>query len=306
MTNQAFATFVYGGYHKFLPFYTYCINKTYPEAAIVVFYLGGSLPANVKAILENNSTVFLYDDFTMEDAWLEQYKHRGAVKQSLRHLLPVSFFEAYDEVYMGDVDILMLKEHESLFKFHKKQAEKHRLPFSNKVRVLPDGTPSKRLTGLQYIITKLYYDKMQPVIDLVMQDQTARDEIFSKSERNEEVLYYLCEKAFQYDLTTLVANERPWHGFHLGLIRGKDFLNEQTVAENSSIPFSEIKAQLSAMMEDPTFVKMVDNFFCPELFHALQFMQIDVPKHVKERYQKKIRQQNVKKWKRRLRKKLRF
>ena len=293
MRKQAFATFVYGGYHKFLPFYTFCINKNYPEATILVFYLG-VLPTKVLALLSANKTVVLYDDFKMEDTWLQQYKHRGAVKQSLRHLLPGSYFEAFDEVYMGDVDILILNEPENLFSFHRKQAKKHSLPFSNKVRLLPDGTPSKRLTGLQYIITKPYYKAMQPIIDAVQTDIDFRDAIFSKSQRNEEVLYYLNEKAFGFDAVALTKNERPWHGFHLGLVRGKDYLNQQTVLENSSIDMAAIKSQLSAMYKDVTFEEMMLEYFCPELYYTLLFLEINVSKKVHSSYNMQFQKQKIK------------
>lgn len=305
MTKRAFATFVYGGYHKFLPFYTYCINATYPDVSIIIFY-NGQLPLGVKKNLEENSSVVLYDNFKMDHEWLQQYNHRGAVKQSLRHLLPFSYFKDYDEVYLGDVDILILKEEIDLFEFHKKQAEKHELPFSNKVRILADGSISKRLTGLHYISPSAYYNKIQPVINEIANNPSFRDSIFSKSLRNEEVLYYINEEAFQFNPEALSKNERPWHGFHLGLVRGKDFLNENTVAENSSISLQEIKRQLTDLFSNDEFERMMLDFYCPELYYTLLFLGVDVSKRIQRQYQREARKQKVRSWVWKFRKKIRI
>jgi len=282
--KQAFATFVYGSYHKFLPYYIYCINKNYPEAKIIIFYQG-KLPNRIASIIAVNESVVLHENIKLNDSWVLNYQHRGAVKQSLRHLLNQAYFEEYDEVYFGDVDILILKEKENLFEFHRIQAASNGLPFSNRVRPLKDGSPSKRLTGLHFIQPKSYYNKVQSIIDRINDDKIFRDQLFSNSDRNEEILYHINKIAFNFNPDVLMNNIRPWHGFHLGLVRGKTYLNKQTIKENSNLSFDQINLQLNQIAHEKKFLNYLSEIKCVELYDTLRFFRVNIPVLIKFEYE---------------------
>jgi|GEM_PF-3330193 len=299
--KTAFATFVYGTYQKFLPYYVYGISKNYPDSKVLVFYQG-AVDQLVKDALKEYSQVILYEDSMTEMDWMHHIDHKGAAKQSLRHLMPHHYFKDYDAVYFGDVDILILEEPTNLFNFHTAQANEHNLPFSNKVRSTLNNKPSRRLTGLHFILVQPYYEGISPLISKVIDDEEYRNELFSNTERNEEVLYYLNQEAFAFDPQKLLHNKRPWHGFHLGLVRGKNYLNKKTIAENSDLTLTEITQQLTLWIKDAKVLDYLVTYPCIEFYRTLKYLKVPLPKRTHKVYQKIERKIVLRKLKKRIKK----
>ena len=279
--KNAFCSFIYGSYYRFIPYYLFSIQKNYPQEYILLFY-DGKLPKTYKAYVNLFPNVKLVEEVDFDMEWLQDVNHRGAVKQSYRHLCYYDFFADYETIYFGDVDILLLNEKESLFEFHKKQANKVGLPFSNKVRPLPDNPQkaSQRLTGLHFIEVEPYYDKMFPVIKKFKNNKAYRSKIIENTERNEHILYNLCKEAFCFDPSLLLLNQRPWHGFHLGLVRGKNYLNLETVKENSSLSLKDLKKQLKDLNINNEIDQLLMKFYCIEIYHTYLFLGLPLSNRV--------------------------
>ena len=130
--KNAFVVYVFGTYEKYIPSYIYFINKNYPDNDILVFSQG-QISSYVKSSIHNLKNFHIY-----ENIFVEHKDISGGGPRVLRYLLPRDYLKGYKYVYVGDVDILILKENESLFDFHKSQMEKINLPFSNKVIFLPN------------------------------------------------------------------------------------------------------------------------------------------------------------------------
>lgn len=284
--KNAFCTFIYGNYYRFIPFYLLGIEKYYPSTDVIIIY-DSLLPNKYIKFLEKYPKVILIQNAAQNIDWLKDLGHRGAAKQSVRHVLTPDVFFKFDNIYFGDVDIIHLKERISLFDFHLKQTEKLDLPFSNKVRSLPDNPTESagRLTGLHFIKVKEYYKKMLPILDKFMRDNNFRAKLLEGTERNEHVLFNLCKKAFEFDENTLIKNKRPWHGFHLGLVRGKNYLNLKTVEENSSISLTDLKQQLSELNDKDTVNKMLVDYDCKEVYYTYKFFNISLSFRVIMKYE---------------------
>jgi len=155
--KNAFCTFIYGNYYRFIPYYLFSINKNYPDASVLILY-NDRLPDKYKKLVNSYNNAFLFENVANNIVWLNAFRHKGAAKQTLRHILKLDIFNDFDTIYFGDVDIIILKEEYNLFDFHFKQANKSQLPFSNRVRPLPDNSikPSTRLTGLHFVVVKPY------------------------------------------------------------------------------------------------------------------------------------------------------
>tara|TARA_R100001369_G_scaffold87750_1_gene123524 strand:- start:439 stop:1365 length:927 start_codon:yes stop_codon:yes gene_type:complete len=284
--KTAFSAFIYGNYEKYIPYYVYTINKTYPKVDIVLFYLE-ELSLDIKSFLKPFKNVIVYENFYTEKVDLiKHYKIKGGGNKTLlRFLIPGYFFEDYDSVYFGDVDILILKEKIDLFDFHKNQAVVSSLPFSNKVRTLFNSKkPSKRLTGLHFVLVKAYFNKIDPLIESFFKVKSYRDNIMKEITRDEELLYTLNKEAFDFDRERLIRNKRPWHGFHLGLVRGKDYLNTQTIVENSSISIDNLKEQLSELNRRGTIDRMLLKYECIEVYHTYKYLNLKLGSRVKLKY----------------------
>lgn len=278
MNKLCFSTFVFGSYQKYIPYYIYSIVKTYPDAVVKVI-VDGELETGLKksiAILRSNGfsnfEIFPLGSEMYKD--LKNYKITGGVKKLLRWLQPVEHFKEFDYVYFGDVDILILQEEISLLDFHKKQLEQFHLSFSNKVRVDPSGRPTNRLTGLHFVEVEPYYKAVQPIIEQIHSDSSYRKEFFEGLNRDENLLYKLNKTAFHFDDEKLIHAQRPWHGIHLGIVRGKKAWNKETLLENSSLGIEVIKSQLQGFLKDPVFKQIQAQVFVIELYDVLKYLQI--------------------------------
>lgn len=281
-----FSSFVFGSYQKYIPYYVHSINMAYPKVDIVIFYLE-ELSLDIKLFLKDFKNVIVYENFNKEkvDSILDFNIKGGGNKTLLRFLIPGHFFKDYNSVYFGDVDILILKEKVNIYDFHKNQAFISNLPFSNKVRTLPNSKNiSKRLTGLHFVLVKEYFKKIDPLIERFFNVQSYRENMMKDIKRDEELLYKLNQEAFNFDGEKLSKNERPWHGFHLGLVRGNSYLNIKTIKENSSISLESLKGQLFELNRMGDINSLLLKYECFEVYHTYKYLNLKLGSRVKLKY----------------------
>src|SRR5690606_33582173 len=138
----------------------------------------------------------------------------------------------------------------NMLELHKNQMNDLGVPFSNKVRTDKFGNPIKRLTGLHFIKTKEYFDKMDSLLFKLKKNKGFREKYFIDIDRDENLLYKLNKEAFNFDDNMLAKAQRPWHGLHLGITRGNKNVNLKIIEQNSSLSIEEIKLQITSMLED--------------------------------------------------------
>lgn len=272
-----FATFVFGSYDKYIPYYIYSIWKTHPNSFVKIFietnlesHIYETLKYLNKQGIENFEVIPLkisFDDY-------KEYKIIGGGGKALRHLIGEEHFRAFDYVYMGDIDILFLPENLSILEFHIKQLSKFGLPFSNKARVDGSGKVSKRLTGLHFFKTKEYFQQIKPIIARIVEDKVYRDKYFDGLQRDEELLYKLNKEAFDFDPDIVSKAERPWHGLHLGITRGNKDMDIRTIKENSSLSLEEINNHLRNYLGDPVFREIQRRVFVVEFEAILKKLKL--------------------------------
>lgn len=284
--KNAFCTFIYGNYDRFIPYYLLGIELHYPNAAVIIL-LDKKLPDKYSDLVKSYPQLILIEDAIDNSTWLKKIKHRGAARQSLRHILQLEVFNQFDTIYFGDVDIIHLDEGFNLFDFHLNQAKTSGVPFSNKVRALPNhpNKSSGRLTGLHFVKVKEYYEKMNPIISAFKNDEAFQLKILKDTERNEHVLFNLCQAAFNFDADALLNNKRPWHGFHLGLVRGRDYLDIQTINENSSIDVESLRNQLKQINKNNTVNKLLLKYECAEVYYTYKYLDLKMPLRVTMKYE---------------------
>lgn len=219
-----FTTVVYGWYQDFIPIYIYSILESFPQHYVKIFVLE-ELKQNNKESLEfikqNLSDRFeVVDNFTDLD-WCE-LPH----KASMRFLLTREYFEEFDYVYFGDVDMLIYNVfNDNFVEYYLKHCEKTGLPFSNEYNYYEN---KYRATGLHFIIKEPYFDAMDKIIEKMKQpkpmggwwNNSFRSQCFHNPQDpsyDEELLYHMISKTF--DLRLLTNYGRPNHGWHLGEYR---------------------------------------------------------------------------------------
>lgn len=291
-----FSSFVFGSYEKYIPYYIYSIWKTHPNAFIKVF-IEKPLTPKIFEVLEclkreglKNFEVILWLDSCYKYG---SFKIKGGGNKLIRWFIDQDYFEDFDYVYIGDIDILFLPEEKSLMDFHVTQMLGLHLPFSNKVRLKNNGDLSERLTGLHFFKTKEYYEKIGPIISQIKSDKFYRDVYLKGLERDENFLYKLNREAFDFDPELLAKAQRPWHGLHLGITRGNKNLDIQTIEENSSLSIEEVKNHLLGYLKDSVFKKIQRKVFVIELEAILK--ELNIPYSFSWKY-KGLKYRALEKW----------
>lgn len=279
MTKNAFSVFVFGSYERFLPYYVFSITKNYPDVAILIFY-NTVLSTKVKEYLTSFTEVKLFENFYEEYNFFSKFTMKGGGGMTLlRYLIPGNYFSEYDNLYFGDVDIVILKENFDLFEFHTLQAKKSGVPFSNRVRYKANEELSKRLTGLHFVKVKPYYRVMDPIINKILEDQSYREQILNSVVRDEEFLYTLNKLAFDFNPKAMAENIVPIHGIHLGGFRHSSVpLNNPIATPGLYVHKETVQKQLNFFVQDKAFLKILRTFYCKEMLRALHYFEVRLPK----------------------------
>lgn len=282
MSKLCFSSIVFGAYQKYIPYYVYSISKTYPESYAKVF-VETSLDSATKSAIDwlqrNHVKNFEIVEMRSDFGEFAKYKMRGSgAKSMVRWLLGEEYFKSFDYAYIGDIDIMILPEKESIIEVHERQMAEFGLPFSNKVRVDAKGRSSGRLSGLHFIKVREYFRCVEPIIDRIWKDLAFRDAFMVGLERNESFLYKLAKEAFpEFSEQALMRARRPWHGIHLGITRGNVNIDLKTIEQNSSLTLSEIRDRLVAYASDPVFQGIQKLVFVRELQVILKLLSVDYP-----------------------------
>lgn len=283
LKSFCFASFVFGSYEKYIPFYIYSISKSYPEAFVKIF-TEDDLSENVKKsldfLMKSGFENFQILDPKLPNDYYSEFNFGNGKNQTgklARWLLNYSYFEEFSYCYIGDVDFIHLPEKIHIVDFHKKNMEKFGLPFSNMVRKDKSGTPIRRMAGWHFFEPKNYYEKVEPIINKLKNNREYRYGYLKKLERNEHFLYELTKEAFNFDDHELSKMYRPWHGLHIGISRGNENIDAMTIQNNTSLSLNETKQLLTNFAKDSVFIKLQNMIFVIELDVIFQELGVERP-----------------------------
>lgn len=244
------SAYVFGNYTKYIPYYVYSILKSYPDYFVKIFCMDRLTKkenACMEMIKKNLSA-----NFKIKENYFPFPEFKEAKKgKPLRFLIPHTEFSEFENVYVGDVDFLIVKETPSLLEGHLEHCRKIELPYSNQIR-----PHSQRLTGLHFFKVEEYYKKLNPIIEYY---QNHLDEVYkfmSRHQTDEKFLYHIIKKGIGFGKINQFPY-RPHHGFHLGIVRINGY--DKYMKEGQSNPFhrlpphSVLKKQLLAFFRDPLF-----------------------------------------------------
>lgn len=258
MRKLCFAPFVFGDYTNYVPFYIYSILKSYPDYYIKVF-VKGFLTQNQKIALSKLHEKLSNNFEIIENYFNNLLTDKGIEKnRCLRWLIPSKEFKNFENVYMGDIDILIIKENPSLLDSHLQHCTKTNLPYSNTIR-----KSTKRLTGLHFIKTKEYFNKMNSLINYYI----INNDKIPNNLKDEKFLYSMIKKTIGFGNLKQVTF-RPHHGLHLGFFR--NFLNYTTKNLNSYKIIHKMKiSEYIASYFNLTGKQQILNLFTDPLFNEI-------------------------------------
>jgi len=260
MKNEiCITTYVSGKeYQEFIPCFIYSVLKSYPDYNIIIF-CGESLHDNVK---ESLSYLYQFGQFEVIENFLPFIPTSLTLRvssMSKRWLLYSDLFLKYEYIYIGDIDIFIVKETPGLLEQHLIHCDTIDLNYSNVLR----RSDKKRITGLHFVKRKLYFDKMLPVIQRYLELMKNNQLTYNGS--CEFMLYDmitesglgLCPQAESKGcVNPREGSFRPDHGIHLAVFRDLIVKKRKVISEN----FQEKMEILKNMIDDPVFRKIEKNF----------------------------------------------
>lgn len=210
--RNALVIVVNRAYQKYLPYYVYFAFRLESKGCdIKVFAAGEKISSGIKKLVLSiepfGDSKVVFDESSFSSGYDTS---NNQILKSFRWTINRDMVEAYDNIYIGDVDILLCREGEDLFVQHLSHCEKTHLPYSNSVRNI-DHTKS-RLSGLHFVKCDEYYSLAGKTIEkysrLLKENGTKVS--------NEENLYRIVEES---GMGFPKKWWRPHHGIHLGLWR---------------------------------------------------------------------------------------
>lgn len=200
-------------YEKYIPYFIYFINKSYPTYHIKILFLG-VLSNKIKSLIQYMDNPLV----TIEENFFKNAPTSNQELKSIRWLIPKEIFKDFEYVYIGDVDMLICKEIPTLLEQHTTHIEKNNIPYSNCIR--PKTT---RLTGLHFFKVKEYYQQMGDIIKQQTKKINNKNFKFKSGYRNEHFLYDIIKKGIgklpKDENRIDVGGSGPHHGLHLGIWR---------------------------------------------------------------------------------------
>jgi len=190
--------------------YAYFCLRAYPDCGVSLLLTDPLMGKYRKMLGSIEGDIRIHEDFG------KGYPVGNTqILKALRWVVGEEYSEGHENLYVGDVDLLVCREALTLEDAHLHHCQQTDLPYSNAVR-LKKGT-SPRLSGLHFAIRKSYYEKVGPLLDGYRKRLENGDIGY---ENNEMMLYELVRKAGIPPNTTDWF--RPHHGLHLGLWRERE------------------------------------------------------------------------------------
>jgi hypothetical protein len=202
MKPLCFVGVVDDGYQEYLPLFAYFALRAYPDSELILYHVDPLLRAEVRACLDSLA------DLGGIDVRRLDYRYDTGDPQSLKSLRWVLYdddFAGYDNVYVGDVDLLIVREEPGLREVRIEHSKEIERPYSNRVR-----TGTRLVAGISHFIrSEAYFPRVLP---RMLHD---RAEIAAGRLRlhNEELLYRLLENTVGLPARRVPLNTH--HGIHL-------------------------------------------------------------------------------------------
>lgn len=211
-------TFVYGWYVDYIPFFINAIREAYPDLHIKIFVQG-----RISSFCQ--TALGKLDGFTIVEDYFNDWHESSPYY--LRWLIPCEALADFNQTFICDIDLLMLRESPTLVDQRLDIAKSIQMPFANFVRAPKTGFPN-RISGWHFILNKEYYEHVEPIIQeflkakISIQDfPTYRyDNGFGEARFGQEsLLFEIIRRAFGITSELNEQNYPYHHGLHLGPLR---------------------------------------------------------------------------------------
>ena len=209
-------------YESYIPYFFHFLDRAYPQYSCLVSHKG-KLSEDVKYLLRH----FNGDYHVVENSF-KWYSDNPDMLKTLRWCNYPKEFDLFDYIYVGDIDIWLVKENVSLLEQHLDVLKNYNTCYSNTDKIDPPDQRGHRMTGLHFFKTKEYLEAMR--VMMTHYDYRFKEEEFNKERfpefyndklkkmDNQHALWHLIKEA---GLKMPDHSFFEYHGLHLGHSRCK-------------------------------------------------------------------------------------
>lgn len=261
--SLCFSVYCDSRYAPYIPWYIMSALAAYPNAAVRAFCfhkLGGRLKNTLSALTQHG-------DWQVFDECSSKVWQNTHGLKTVRWLLYPEQIHEFDNVYNGDIDILICPEQPTLLERHLERCNQFSLPYSNWVRKYP-RLPARltawhrnRMYGVHF--TKREWFEETAELRERWLKWLGDGVLFKKLKciKNEHVLYLLAEKS-----VGLPPEDEPdlgqLHGIHLGIWRNwrkhrRAYEQVVTRCEITDHPFTEYARFYESLKGMPAYQRVV-------------------------------------------------
>jgi hypothetical protein len=146
-------------YYPYIPFFLHSVIKAYPEHFTFIG-IKGVLPDKIKWEISqlDGSKFHIFSEVFSE--WPDD----PDIVKTLRWLWFEPSFLEFENIYIGDIDILITREQPGILERNLGVCEDNGSDYANTTGIDPIATRGLRMTGLHFAHSRPYFEKMLPVM----------------------------------------------------------------------------------------------------------------------------------------------
>ncbi len=221
-------------YMAYAPMFVWCCKQVYPSYDIKLF-LRDPCPYD----LTGAEVIPLFEKFP-------RYVYNSI---ALRFVVPPKYYEGYDHVYVGDIDIMIMPERIALDEFHRNEMVTTGLSYSNSLRNIHHYCGYQSVSGLHFA-SKHWFDQTEEQRAIYYR-LLERGLIGLYREYDGLMLYRMIEKS-GLKLPAKLKLKKRHHGIHLGNFRL--FSSKEKIAERIPVDY---RSQWQEWCGNPEFTAIL-------------------------------------------------
>ena len=205
------STVVDSRYQNYIPIFLYAMNQSYPEYHIKIF-THGILKSPVLTALH----YLKYDNYEIHEGLFDSFHYSKYAPISWRFVVPPSCYEGYDNVYITDIDMMIMPEKVDFLYYHLNEMGETGLCYSNSLRNSKHWKGTESFTGLHFA-SKEWFERTEKARQKY-EIKLRLGRVGEKREYDGHMLYLMAKESGLEICKKLKLAERH-HGVHLGNFR---------------------------------------------------------------------------------------
>lgn len=204
-------TVVDSKYQNYIPLFIYCMHKSYPEYKIKLF-THGIIQTNILTALHH----LKHTDHEIHEGLFDEFHYTKYAPISWRFVVPPEHYEEYENVYITDIDMMIVSQSVDLLYYHLNEMGETGLCYSNSLRNSKHWKGTESFTGLHFA-SKEWFERTEEARQKYW-TKLRLGRVGSKREYDGHMLYLMAKESGLGKCKKLKLAERH-HGIHLGNFR---------------------------------------------------------------------------------------